>query len=132
MRAHLVAFLALAVTGLSSQAQGSSNLFIDTKPAHPEPISTPALTNLNAGLSPVIPPTYFNEGVFSQEERTHDTQISDITGRVQNLEGTSYWVRGVVYGAGFFILLLAAFVRAFWRGIVRVVLNEADPRIIRP
>jgi hypothetical protein len=89
--------------------------------------------NLLLPAPPVVPSNIaeFNEGIFSEKEQIHDIQLTDLGKRVETLEGTSNWVKGALWAIAFIFVALLSVLGTFWRGIVRVILLEVEPRIAR-
>jgi hypothetical protein len=75
----------------------------------------------------------FNEGLFTAKEQYHDSQIADLIVRVTGLEVTSNWVKGALWAIGILAVVAVGFLKAFWRGIVKVIMVEATPsQIVKP
>jgi hypothetical protein len=70
----------------------------------------------------------FNEGIFSEKEQVHDVEITDLQNRMGTVEGTANEVRGAMWAFGIFWFLGLGSIKMFWKGILRVALNEIDPR----
>lgn len=99
------------------------------KPQTPFPNTA---TPIGVPVTPLDIPNTYSEGFHSATERIHEYQINDLTQRFGTLEGTSSWVKGALWGIGIFVASLGLFVKTFWKGIVRSVLAEVDPKISKP
>jgi hypothetical protein len=91
--------------------------------------------DLSAPTTPVIPPGVpdrFNEGLFTAKEQVHDEQIAGLTTRVSGLEGHSNFIDGAMWAIGILFITTVGLLKLFWKGIVKVVLAEAQPALITP
>jgi hypothetical protein len=87
-------------------------------------------TDLLTPSTPVVPanvPDRFNEGTFTNKELVHDSEITDLKARVSFLEGRSNFLTGAGWAIGIFIVIVFAFIRYFWKGILKVMLAELSP-----
>lgn len=85
--------------------------------------------NLSAPASPRVGqdlPDRFDLGVFSKAEQVHDTEIARLDERVYSLESRINEARGVFWGFGVFFGLVISFIGVFWRGILKLMLNEVS------
>jgi hypothetical protein len=136
----LMLFFFSAATALASHAQSDQrhpgeirgNQGSDLFGIKPEQTPHPNFLQTSGPVVPEDIATHFNEGLFTAKEQVHDQQINDLSGRVSSIEGTLNRISGAAWALTFFSVGLVAFIRVFWKGIVRVVLDEAGPRIVRP
>jgi hypothetical protein len=133
-RAIAILFLAMSPGLLSAEPLQSipTNLFETANPvvpAHNQP-QEQFLPDLAKPSPLVVPPlpNQFNEGIFTAKEQFHDSQLTDFGKRIGSLEGTANFVRGAAWALG----IIVVFVVTFWRGIVKLLLDETRSRILRP
>jgi hypothetical protein len=129
MKSHHVALFIVFICGLAL-AQSKQ---IPTASSHPSTAaqSQNSAPDLSTPSIPVIPPgtpDRFNEGLFTAKEQFHDQQIADLIGRVSSLEGRSNFLSGVIWALGILIAVFLTTVKLFWKGIIKVILAEADSR----
>jgi hypothetical protein len=74
---------------------------------------------------PESPPDRFDFGRLSSFNEVHESAIKDLQQRVRDIEASVNWGRGVVAGALVLILGLAAFLKSFWKSILRLLVNES-------
>ncbi|HEX4065101.1 MAG TPA: hypothetical protein VHZ09_03680 [Acidobacteriaceae bacterium] len=90
------------------------------------------LTAKNISVIPTDIPTQFNEGALTAEEQFHDKEIADLAQRLSSVEESTDFARGAIWAIGIVFAALVALLGAFWKGIARVVVAEACPRILNP
>jgi hypothetical protein len=75
----------------------------------------------------VVPnPDRFDVGRLSTFNEMHDAQIKDLLTRVSSIETSINWGRGLFAGITVVIVLLGVFLKAFWRPILRMLVQEAS------
>jgi len=85
----------------------------------------PGLTIPQAQVSPSTLPDRFEFGRQSALTDVNDYQIKDLLARVSSIESSVSWGRGLVYAAVSILAILALFLKAFWRPILRMLMQEA-------
>ena len=99
-------------------------------------VHQPAPSELTVQQSQVAPsnlPDRFEIGRQSALTDVHEYQIKDLLARVSSIESSVNWGRGLVYAIGLLAAALLVFLKAFWRPILRMLINEASPpRIASP
>lgn len=81
---------------------------------------------------PEAPPDRFDIGYLSSFNQSHADAIKDLQQRVRDIEANINWGRGVVAGAIVLLVGIAAFLKAFWRSLLKVPMHEAGPKIAEP
>jgi hypothetical protein len=139
MRLYSAAFLIVigATAALAQNKQDDRNplLFHRANPsAYPSFLSNGSnlLTAPHASVIPADVPTQFNEGMISAEEQFHDKEIDSLILRVSALEDHASFASGAIWAIGIIFVTGAALLGIFWKGIARVVVAEAYPRILNP
>jgi hypothetical protein len=113
----------MSQSSVPNKQANSLRLSIDT------PQGTP---NLSAPTTPVIPPGVpngFNEGLFTAKEQFHDQQIADLLTRMSSMESHSNFVDGAMWAIGILFVVAVALLKLFWKGIVKVILAEAESNL---
>ena len=131
MRKHVYTLLFFA---LASSAFGQFKLS-HRAPGDPSTV-TPSVNVFDGqAVSSNLPdrvPTYFDPALLQYQESQHDKLLDNLATRVGQLETTSSWIKGGFAGVLLAAGLIMGWIRLFWRGTLTGVLNELNPRILKP